>query len=60
MQFDKFRNDVLIKSIGQFLQRVLPTTPKQAPITEVEAVPPSRIEKEDEAEYSFGLTATPI
>jgi hypothetical protein len=42
MQEDKVRNDVLIKSIGQFLQKVLPTTPTKAPVTEVDAVPPNK------------------
>jgi hypothetical protein len=60
----KIRNDMLIESIGQFLQKVLPT--KQTPVPEmtsstaVEAVPPSNIEiQEDEPEHSFGPTASP-
>jgi hypothetical protein len=59
MQEDKFRNDVLIKSIGQFLQNVLPTTPTPVPAQEVEAVPPTKIEvKEEVPEYCFGPRAT--
>jgi hypothetical protein len=61
MHVDKIRNDMLIKSIGQFLQKVLPTT--QAPVSapaEMEFVPPSKIEiKEDEPDHSFGPTAGP-
>jgi hypothetical protein len=61
MQEDKFRNDVLIKSIGKILQKVLPTTPTSVPAQELEFIPPSKIEvKEDVPEYSFGPTATPI
>jgi hypothetical protein len=59
MQQDTVRNDMLINSIGQFLQSVLPTTPTPVSAPEVEAVPPSKIQvKEDVPEY--GPTATPI
>jgi hypothetical protein len=57
MREDKVRNDVLIKSIGQFLQKVLPNP--QAPVPEmtatidVEAVPPK------EEAYRFGPTTSP-
>jgi hypothetical protein len=64
MHKDKIRNDMIINSIGQFLQKGLPNT--QAPVpemtasTELEAVPPSKIEiKEDVPEYSFGTRASP-
>jgi hypothetical protein len=43
MHEDKIRNDMLIKSIWQFLQKVLPTTqapvPEMSASTEVEVVP---------------------
>jgi hypothetical protein len=64
MHEDKICNDMLIKTIGKFLQKVLATT--QAPVpemiapAEVEVVLPSKIEiKEDIPEYSFGPTAIP-
>ena len=62
MHEDKIRNDMLIKSIGQFLQKVLPQTPEKTATssTEMEVDPPSKIEiKEDVPEYSFGPTASP-
>jgi hypothetical protein len=66
MQEYKISNDVLFKSIGQFLQQVLPTTTTPVPVlwitaptsNEVEALHSSKIERGEK--YTFGPTATPI
>jgi hypothetical protein len=60
MHEDKIRNDMLIKSIGQFLHKVLTPTPETTVPAETEVVPPSKIEiKEGVTEYNFGTTASP-